>query len=495
MVRGINGVGFVIGMVLFSTVLHAAERRPWPRRPGVVLVQLVEGGPLQTLSRAKVASLGLSPASARTEEDFAEALMQTGHYAFAEPDYLMPAAQAPNDPRFSEQWYHTKIRSQQAWSHTTGSASVLVAVLDTGIDATHPDLAPNLQLPGWNVVSQNTDTTPIADHGTGVAGVLGAAGNNALGVSGMNWTIRLLPVRITNNPDTTAWCSDMARAITWAADQGAAIINLSYSTIGCPQTIDTASRYARTKGALVFVAAGNEGFDITPFYPAARSYQLIGATDALDRPASFSNYGDRINLVAPGSRIVTTTPGGGYRAQDGTSFATPIVAGVAALIRAAYPQFKAEEILRIMDATARTGPGLDGQGRVDAADALQVASEWALSGAWPAPMKLAVDGSNSDVDTHAPVLAHSVDVHVYPNPWRSDRHTGKQITFDPRSGQPSAIKIFTVSGHLVKTLPPTSGARNWDLTTDTGDTVASGVYLYLASGDSGQSRGKLAVIR
>ena len=118
------------------------------------------------------------------------------------------------------------VNSPGAWGYTTGNSSILVAVCDTGIDATHPDLLPNLHLPGFNVVDGNTDTAPVAPHGTEVAGILGAVGNNNVGVTGMNWGVQILPVRITDNSDTTAWCSSMASGIEWAADQGAKVINL-----------------------------------------------------------------------------------------------------------------------------------------------------------------------------------------------------------------------------------------------------------------------------
>jgi len=485
----------LVGMVCISTALQAAERRPWPRRAGVVLVQDKESGALQTLGRTQAASMGvISAASLRTEEELAEALLKTGRYAFAEPDYLMSAAVAPNDPNYSLQWFHPRIRSAEAWDITTGAPSVMVAVLDTGVDVNHPDLASNMQLPGFNVVNQNTDIRPVAEHGTWVAGLIGAVGNNAIGVSGMGWSVKILPVRITNNADTTAWCSDMAQGITWAADHGAQIINLSYNILGCPRTMDAASRYARTKGALVFIAAGNEGVDVTPYVPSGMSFQMIGATNETDKRASFSNYGRPISLVAPGARMITTAPGGDYVIRDGTSFATPLVSGLAALIRAYHPTFSPDEVMRIINATARSGPEVDGQGRIDAGAALASAKQWADTGVWIQPAKLTVEGAEANVPNA--VVSNGSAVRVYPNPWRADRHGRREMTFDQMSGGDRTVKIFTVSGHLVKELTVTAGETRWDMTTESGDLAASGLYIYLASGDTGvAAKGKLAIIR
>jgi len=190
--------------------------------------------------------------------------------------------------------------------------------------------------------------------------------------------------------------------------------------------------------------------------------------------------------------MLTTHPGGGYVQRDGTSFAAPIVSGIAALMKAYHPSFSPDDLLRVLSATARSGAGLDGDGRVDAASALTTAQSWATTGAWIQPPKLSVDEALAEAPNST--MSGTPTVHVYPNPWRSDRHVGKQVTFDQLAAN-STIKIFTVSGHLVRTLPIASAQTSWDLTTDSGDTVASGLYVYAVSGAHGNSRGKLAVIR
>ncbi len=177
-------------------------RRPWQRKPGVILYRLKsDAAAFQSAALSRVMATSRPAAAAPSgapksyqvaafnsvgaEEEMAEAMRASGAVDFAEPDYLLPAASSvPDDPQYSSQWYHQTINSPGAWSYTTGNTSILVAVCDTGIDSTHPDLAPNLSLPGYNVVDQTTNTNPIAPHGTEVAVVIGAVGNNDLGVAG-----------------------------------------------------------------------------------------------------------------------------------------------------------------------------------------------------------------------------------------------------------------------------------------------------------------------
>lgn len=487
---------FALSVVLPTA---AAERKPWPRRPGVVLAQLKNAeaqaatalspsGSIVALTAAALGSLAGS-----SEEDLAEALIKTGRYAFAEPDYRLSAAQMPDDPQFRSQWFHAAIRSPEAWDLATGAASVTVAVLDTGIDSGHPDLAPNLQLPGYNVPRANTDTSPVAPHGTWVAGIIGAVGNNGRGGAGLNWSVRLLPVRITDSPDTGAWCSDMARGIEWAADHGARVINLSYTTLGCPATIHAASRYAFDRGALVFVAAGNEAVDLSSYYPTVHQQILVGATDSSNRRTAFSNFGGSVDLYAPGLRMYTTSTGVEYVERNGTSFASPLAAGLAALIWSRHPALPAATVRDVLFATARAGPGLQGNGRIDAADAMALAADWAAHGPSPWPPKKGVDGGVGDLV--ADTVAATASVRVFPNPWRADRHAQPLMTFDALAGD-ATVQIFTAAGHLVRTLPSRGNAAQWDLTADDGQRVASGLYVFrVASAQGSSARGKIAVIR
>ncbi len=266
-----------------------------------------------------------------------------------------------------------------AWDLTVGSPSVIVAVCDTGVDSSHPDLAPNLLLPGYNSVDGSTDTSPVMWHGTAVAGCIGAVGNNGLGVAGVNWNVSILPVRVSNRSDGAAYLSDMADGITWAADQGARVVNVSYDA-SSSAAVDYAGQYLLGSGGILFIAAGNSGVDTSAVCPASPNSMVVGATTSSDALASWSNYGAGVDLVAPGSGIYTTYAGGGYASVSGTSFASPIAAGVAALVFAENPSLGPSQVMDILCSTCTdlgaSGPDdTFGYGRVDAAAAVAVAAQ------------------------------------------------------------------------------------------------------------------------
>jgi subtilisin family serine protease len=479
---------FLAVITLLATTrgaVHAA-RKPWQRRPGVVLYQLkADASSAQHSAFAR--TIARRPIG-EDEEDLAQDLLNTGAVVYAEPDYLMPAAALPNDPGFPAQWHHSAIHSQAAWDITTGATSVIVAVCDTGIDATHPDLAANMALPGYNSADGTTNTSPVADHGTGVAGVIDASGNNGAGGAGVAWNVKILPVRVTNNADASAWCSDMSAGVMWAADHGAKVINLSYDITGCPNTINTAAQYAKGRGAVTFVAAGNDGIDLSGFFPPSHAFILVGATDSSGQRTSFSNFGSPIDLVAPGVSIYTTFPGTVYAGGTGTSFSAPMSAGVAALLFSLNPAWTPDQIRLLTLAAARPASVQNGFGQLDAAAAVASARD-VLAGA-PMPVLPGKPGSGStqgNPDLNA-ILA-------YPNPWRADRHAGIPLILDNLTAD-SAVKIFTLSGYLVRTLTTVQNKASWDLKNDSGDFAASGLYIYSVNDSQGhQTQGKIAIIR
>ena len=500
---------FVLLLVFLGLPLslaHAA-RRHWARRPGVVLYQLksdASGTQRAALTRLlgnrqanasgahrKVHSHLLSAAAApgADEEDQAQALLQTGAVSYAEPDYLMPAAAVPNDPSYSLQWHHPMIHAPAAWDVTTGAHSVIVAVCDNGVDASHPDLATNLMLPGFNSADGGSNTSPIADHGTATAGSIGAVGNNGAGGAGIAWKVQMLPVRVTNNSDSSASCSDMASGIEWAADHGAQVINLSYDISGCPNTIDAAAQYAENQGAVVFVAAGNSGINVSAFMPAVHSLVLVGATNSSDSRTTYSNFGTGLDLVAPGNLIYAPIPGNSYTYESGTSLAASISAGVAALLFAMNPAWTPAQIRQMLFTTAHPLTAQDGNGRVDAFAAVSAAYQDMHGGALP-PTPSTTPGANQTSGT-----ANLNSVVVFPNPWRADRHSGVPVIFDSLTPD-STVKIFTMSGFLARKLYPTQGRASWDLTNESGDKVASGIYLYSITDGAGHHvQGKVAIIK
>ena len=294
---------------------------------------------------------------------------------FAEPNDLVYHEVIPDDPYYGQAWHLPKIEAPAAWDGPKANG-VLIAICDTGVYGGHPDLAPILRGElGWNAASNTSDWSPIAGHGTLVAGAAAAATNNSTGVSGVAWGAQVIPVRITNSTDGTAYVSDAVKCIQGSADRGARVINLSYR-MASYSSIDTAAAYARNRGAVTLVAAGNDGID--PGWPDWPNFLAVAATSDSDTRMSWSNYGTYIDIAAPGNNIRTTTVSGGYIGAAGTSLASPVAAGVVALIFGANPGLSAgdaEAILR-QSADDLGDAGDDatfGSGRVNARKAVELA--------------------------------------------------------------------------------------------------------------------------
>jgi thermitase len=283
-------------------------------------------------------------------ETILASLRQTGLFEYVERDYYAHTASDPNDPSYIAQWHLPRIGSPQAWAVTTGSAAVVVAVVDSGVYGQHPDLAGKL-VPGWNFVQSNSDTSDVLGHGTAVAGTVAAATNNGIGIAGVNWASHVMPLVVVDQNDSAAY-SNIAAAIQYAADHGVRIINVSIGGVNSSDSLQRAVDYAWSKGAVVFASAMNSSTS-TPYYPAACSHVVaVSATDANDHLASFSNFGSWITLAAPGTSILTTMNGGGYGYWNGTSFSSPIVAGVGALVLAVSPEMTNTALVALLQQTA-----------------------------------------------------------------------------------------------------------------------------------------------
>jgi subtilisin family serine protease len=305
-----------------------------------------------------------------SEEQTAARLARHPMVKFAELDVLLPpGATTTNDPLLPNQWHLSKIAANTAWDKSTGSGTV-IAILDTGVDGSHPDLAAQL-VPGWNFYDNNSDTSDIHGHGTAVAGTAAAVGNNSTGIASVSWTSRIMPVRISK-PDGYASYSTIAQGLTWAVDSGARVANISYA-VSSSSTVRSAADKMRSKGGVVVVSAGNSGGDTGG--SASDSLIVVSATNSSDTRTSWSSYGADVDISAPGEGIYTTTRGGGYGHWNGTSFSSPVVAGTAALIKSLRPDFTAAQIESTLFATAKDlgSAGKDpyyGNGRVDAAAAI-----------------------------------------------------------------------------------------------------------------------------
>jgi subtilisin family serine protease len=316
-----------------------------------------------------------------------------------QPDCLVHADQLPNDPDLDLQWglrntgqyvggiAGKDIDAAAGWDIRTDASSVRVAVIDTGMRLDHPDLAPNLwtnpgEIPGnhidddhngyvddvhgWDFV--NNDAIPADDnsHGSHVAGIIGARGNNGIGVSGVAWTVKLMPLKVLDATGNGS-DSDIIAALQYAAANGARITNNSYGGDGFDQILYDAFVRAGNAGMLQVVAAGNAGTnnDVTPVSPASfrlSSVLSVAATDVADALASFSNRGaTSVDLGAPGLGIYSTWNDGSYHYDSGTSMATPMVSGVAALVAAQNPTLSAAQLRDWIRTTVRADASLVGE--------------------------------------------------------------------------------------------------------------------------------------
>ncbi len=364
-------------LLALSASSALAERVVFQAKPGLpaaqkaALAKSVGGRIALEIPQIGLAAIELpAQASARAA---AALLARDSRVAFAEPERSFPQALLPNDPKFASAWHLPKISAPAAWDTSTGSGTT-IAILDSGVDAAHPDLAASL-VPGYNFYDNNSSTADANGHGTAVAGAAAAISNNAIGVAGVAGSARIMPMRIAS-PEGYATGTAMAQALTWAADHGARVANLSFSGIPGNLTVDSAAQYFRSKGGVVIAAAANTGAEIAS--PAQDSILFASATDANDAPTSFSSYGAFVDFSAPGINILSTARGGGYGNFWGTSFSAPISAGVAALAQTANPALAPSDIDAVLTGSAKDlgDPGFDvrfGHGRIDAAAAVAAA--------------------------------------------------------------------------------------------------------------------------
>ncbi|MBU1178548.1 S8 family serine peptidase [Patescibacteria group bacterium] len=334
---------------------------------------------------------------------------------YAEPNYKVETSRTPNDPYLSSSgtwgqayddlWGLKKISAEYAWDVNVGSADVVVAVIDTGVDYNHEDLADNIWANTDEVASNgidddgngyvddvygydfyNGDADPIDDHGHGThcSGTIAAVTNNNKGVAGTSWNSQIMGVKFLG-ANGSGWLSDAALSIKYAADNGADVLSNSWGGWGRSQTLQDAINYAYSKGTVFVAAAGNSNWDTSDYQPAGMENVItVAATDYTDSRASFSNYGDEVDVAAPGVDILSlkavgtsmgSAVGDKYTRASGTSMACPHVAGAAALIWSESPNYTNQEVEQVLETTADDlgDIGFDpyfGHGRINALAAL-----------------------------------------------------------------------------------------------------------------------------
>jgi subtilisin family serine protease len=365
---------------------HAQSPSEPPHVPGEILVKFREGASLSgtdltvalmggtRLNRFRSGVEHWRTGSGLTTEEALSGLRADRLVDWAEPNYIVRASLVPDDPLHGELWGlrntgqlggvpGADIEAEAAWDITVGSRDVLVGVIDTGIDYTHPDLAANIwtnpgEIPGnhvdddfngyvddvhgWDFLNRDDDPMDDHDHGTHVAGTIGAVGNNAVGVAGVSWNVTLVALKILN-ADGYGSTAAAIEAVEYAAAMGIDVTNNSWGGGGYSQALLEVIAAAGQGGSLFVAAAGNDSvnMDYQPSFPAAYtepSIVSVAATDPVDGLAWFSNYGPTsVDLGAPGDSILSTLPGSTYERFSGTSMAAPHVTGVAALLRAIRP--------------------------------------------------------------------------------------------------------------------------------------------------------------
>jgi len=278
-----------------------------------------------------------------------DALSHNPAVTFAERDHIAQATSTPNDYWWPSEWSPVKTNAPTAWNTTTGSASVVVAVLDSGVDTTQPDLQSKL-VAGRDIVNNDADPTDDNGHGTMTAGIVGAASNNGIGVASYCWGCAVMPVKVLG-ADGTGSYSNIAAGITWAADNGARVINLSLGGTTDSSTLHSAVTYAHDKGVVLVAAAGNSGTTAYNYPAAFPEVVSVAGTDSTDVLYSWSNYGSWVKVAAPGMNY-TVGRSGWYGQFGGTSSASPVVAGIAGLVASAAPAATTAQIEQAITSSA-----------------------------------------------------------------------------------------------------------------------------------------------
>jgi subtilisin family serine protease/subtilisin-like proprotein convertase family protein len=463
-------------------------------RPESSNVNLAAAAPdlVQSSSTLDAASgLVLAELKAGISVSQAQAYFQIQSYVrYAQPDYIVTASLVPNDPSFSSQWglnntgqtggvADADIDAPEAWDVATGDGSVVVAVIDTGVDWTHPDLDGNIwvnsdetagngidddnngfidDIRGWDFV--NNDNNPMDDngHGSHVAGIIGAEGNNGTGVSGVIWDVQIMPVKFLNASGSGS-LSNAVLALNYAVNNGASISNNSWGGGGYYQPMFDALVAAQSSGHIFVAAAGNASSnnDTTANYPS--NYNLdnvvaVASTTSTDGLSSFSNYGaNTVELGAPGSSIYSTYKTGGYATLSGTSMATPFVTGAMALVKNQHPDWGYRQI--IDQVLNNTDPIASLQGKTITGGRLNLYK--------------ALTGGQSPGDTLGPKVTAAAFSGVAANSFDRLRVTFNEA-IDPNSFDPSDIASFQLNGTDIPNMSyqvnPVSGSgdKQFDIT-------------------------------
>jgi subtilisin family serine protease len=309
-----------------------------------------------------------------------QALTKNPNVEYAEPNYIVKAQFIPNDPYYAFQWGPQIIKAESAWDKVDPAkrARVTIAILDSGINSSHEDLKGSI-IPGYDVVNNDNNTTDVVGHGTHVAGIAAALTNDSTGIAGIASGCKIMPVKVLDDTGSGS-DADIIKGIKYATDHGAQVINMSLGGPGSSNALQEAINYATGHGVNIVVAAGNEN-DVIDTPGNCQGVITVGAINRNGKRASYSNFGPKLDVVAPGTDILSTYIGGtgpsGYTYFSGTSMAAPFVSGVVALVIATNPNLSPAAVTNIIhqSATKLGDPGFNnyyGYGLVNADKAVDL---------------------------------------------------------------------------------------------------------------------------
>jgi len=385
-----------------------------------------------------------------------------------EQDSADQATVVPNDPHWTQAWGPKLVNAPAAWNTSTGSSKTIIAIVDTGVDPSQPDLRGRV-LRGWDFVGNDAHANDDNGHGTAVAGVAAAGADNGVGIVGMCWKCEILPVKVLNAAGSGSH-SNIAAGIVWATDHNADVINLSLAGATESDVVAKAVAYARNHGVVVVAAAGNEGSS-QRFYPAALPGVIsVGATSGSDNLYSWSNHGSWVKVSAPGCAYTGSTGPIRWTWWCGTSFATPVIAGIAALIKSESPGLSRARIESIiLHSTVNVRGVVDG--RVDAARALRAASSANSGSPDPTPKTTPTDTWRGHVDRDRQRVSHSFQL------------SGKiDVSVAWSSGATVWVRIADANDDTVAVFHGNHGQLDWDGSVPSGRyTVVVGQFAHMST--------------
>jgi subtilisin family serine protease len=436
--RGASRIRYVPGelLVTFRAGTSSAEMEGAAARAG--------GNLADHIPELGVHVIAVSPA--RVQEALASLRSEPSVESVERDVLLVGLDTVPNDVLWSTQWGSRLVGAPRAWDSTRGATAVVIAVVDTGVDALHPDLVGGT-VAGRDFVNDDLDPADDEGHGTSVAGVIAARTNNQEGLAGVCWACSLMPVKVLDSTGSGK-TSTIAAGIVWAVDRGARVVNMSFGGPGTTSVLRGAISYASGKGAVLVAAAGNSGVD-TPFYPAAYSEVIgVAATDEADVLYSWSNHGDWIQVAAPGCNTAPE-PGGGYVEFCGTSSAAPIVSGIAALALSLISAASKSDVEQAI-AQSTTPVSNVRFGRVNAPSVMSAVSPTGSSTPLqppppppppPAPPSPPPVPSAAPSPSVTPPALTAAPVNVKPPRLRGRAHIGRRLRVDPGTWNPISVRF------------------------------------------------------